>query len=210
MIIINFKNYVYGKKALDLAKKIRKYIPRSIVCPASTDISIISKGTKLQVFAQHVSGFEKGRATGYITPSAVKSAGAKGTLLNHSEHKIKLDEIKKTIKECKKVNLKLIVCVSNMKEASLIKNLKPYAISFEDPKLVSTGKSITEYRANDLKKFVSLLKNTKILALCGAGISSKKDYVGALKIGCKGVLISSAVANSRNPERFLKEIVDYK
>ena len=59
-----------------------------------------------------------------------------------------------------------------------------------------------------LRKFVSLLKNTKIIPLCGAGINSKEDYLEALKLGCKGILVSSVVAKSKgkNPEKFLNEV----
>jgi triosephosphate isomerase len=205
MIIVNFKNYKTGVKVLSLAKKIHGKI---IVAVPRLNIKEILEKTKLKVYAQHVDYQNYEKTTGFTTPKGLKESGVEGSLLNHSEHKIKLQEIKKTIKESKKVNLKLIVCVSNLKEANQIKKLKPFAIAFEDPKLVSTKKSITKYKANDLKKFVSLLKNTKIIALCGAGINSKEDYTEALKLGCKGVLISSAVANSKKPETFLKKLTN--
>ena len=107
---------------------------------------------------------------------------------------------------CKKINLKVIVCAANLIEVKKIKKLNPFAIAFEDPKLISTGKSITKYKTNELKKFVSLLKNTKIIPLCGAGINSKNDYLEALNLGCKGILVSSVIANSKNPEIFLKGV----
>jgi len=169
-------------------------------------LGLVSFHTKLTAFAQHVDSKTGKRETGFILPKGVKNAGAKGTLLNHSEHKIKSEEIKKTIKECNKLKLKVIVCASNLKEAKEIKKFKPYAIAYEDPKLIATGKSITKYKTKDLEKFILVLKNTKIIPLCGAGINSKEDYKEALKLGCKGVLVSSIVANSKNPEKFLKEV----
>ena len=110
------------------------------------------------------------------------------------------------MKICDKLNLKVVICTSNLAESKKMKKLKPFAIAFEDPKLISTGKSITKYKVDELKKFISLLKNTKIIPLCGAGIKSKEDYDEALKLGCKGILVSSVVANSKNPERFLNKV----
>ena len=100
MIVINFKNYKLGNKALDLAKKIQKYLPQAIIAIPSTEISPIAKKTRLKIYAQHVSPYKKGRATGFDLPQAIKIAGASGTLLNHSEHKISMKEIKEAINIC--------------------------------------------------------------------------------------------------------------
>ena len=89
-----------------------------------------------------------------------------------------------------------------------IKKLAPYAIAFEDPKLVGSGKSITQYRSSDVKKFAELFKNSKIIPLCGAGINSADDAKEAYALGCKGVLIASAIANVNKPEKLLKEIAE--
>ncbi len=197
MIVINFKNYVSGKKALKLAKKIEKYIPNAIVAVANADIELIKNNTKLKVYSEYIDNKN--------TPEAVKNAGAVGSLLNHSSHRIFFSNIKKTIRRCNKIGLKLIVCASSINEARKIMKLKPYAIAFEDPKLIGTGKSITKYKADDVKKFTEMLKGKGIIPLCGAGISSKEDIIEAKRLGCKGVLISSAIANARN-DKLLREL----
>jgi len=204
MIIINFKNYKQGREVLKLSKKIEKHVPKAIVAVPPMYLGFVSFRTKLRVFAQHVDYQSSDKTTGFILPKGIKNAGAKGTLLNHSEHKIKLEEIKKTIKECSKLNLKVVACASNLKEAKEIKKFKPFAIALEDKELISTGKSITKYNPKSIKNFIDIMKKTKIIPLCGAGINSKEDYDEALKLGCKGVLIASVIANSKNPERFLK------
>lgn len=206
MIIINFKNYKTGKEVLKLAKKIQSRVPKEIVAVPATFVGYISFRTKLKVYAQHVDYQNSEKSTGFILPETIKSAGATGSLLNHSEHKIPMKDISTTIIRCNKLGLKIIVCASNLMEARELKKFKPYAIAYEDPKLVATGKSITKYKTHDLEKFVSLLKRTGIIPLCGAGISSKEDYKEALVIGCKGVLVSSIVMKSRNPEKFLRAV----
>ena len=205
MIIVNFKNYVYGGQALELAKKIKKLNPEVVVAVSSVDIRGIEYYTNLKVFAQHVD-FKKGKkSTGFVNLENLKEANAAGSLLNHSEHRISGKEISDIINKSKKINFKIVLCVKNINEVKKYKRLKPYAIAFEDPNLIATGKSITRHDLKRLKEFVKILKNTKIIPLCGAGISSKEDYREALKLGCKGILISSAVIKSKSPGKFLRD-----
>lgn len=210
MIVINLKNYKFGSSALKLAKKIQKYLPNAIICPPATEISTIAKKTRLKIYAQHVSPYKKGRATGFDLPQAIKIAGASGTLLNHSEHRISIKEIKEAMKICNLLSLKSIICTSNLLEAKKIISLHPHAIAFEDPKLVGSGKSITKYKSKSVAKFALVLSKTKIIPLCGAGISTAEDIKQASVLGCKGVLISSAIANSKNPSSLLKQIAEIK
>ena len=206
MIVINFKNYKIGKDILDLVHQIEIYYSKAIIAIPTINIKEIAANTSLHVIAQHVDFREAGRGTGYTIPESLVGAGVNMSLLNHSEHKLDIADIKKTLKRCNEVGLKLIICTSSLTEARKLKALNPYAIAFEDKKLVATGKSITEYNAHDVKKFVDILKDSKIIPLCGAGITKGEDVVAALVLGCKGVLVASAVASSQNPEKFLKEI----
>jgi len=209
MIVINLKTYKQGKEVLKLVKIIQKYSPKAIIAVQPNDIEKIFSvfKRKIKIYSQHVDYLKKpGRDTGFILPETIKKCGAKGSLLNHSEHPVSLETIKETINQCNKLNLKLIVCSSNLKQVKEIKKLNPYSIAFEDPKLIETKKSITKHNTKNLKEFVSLLNKTKIVPLCGAGISSKEDVLEAKKLGCKGLLVSSVVAKSKHPEKFLKEI----
>lgn len=210
MLVINLKNYKIGKDIQEVVKKVELYYNKAILAVPATELKEIAKsaGPNMQVYAQHVDFAEMGRGTGKVIPESIISCGAVGSLLNHSENKLKLSEVKKTVKRCNEIGLKLIVCVSSLKEAKEIMGLNPYALAFEDKNLIATGKSITEYKQNDIKRFVELLKDTKIIPLCGAGITSGEDVAQAIVLGCKGVLVSSAVANSQNPEKFLKEVSD--
>ena len=125
--------------------------------------------------------------------------------MNHSEHKISFDNLKKTIKECNKHKLRVIVCTSNINNVKQLIKLKPFAIAYEDPKLIGSKDSITNYPTKILK-FVNNFKRSKIFPLCGAGINNEKDVESAIILGCKGVLISSAVMKARNPKALLKKI----
>ena len=204
MLVINLKTYRQGAAVMKLVRKIKRYRPNSIVCAQPADIPAISK-TGIKTYAQHVDYQESGKSTGFIVAEEIKSAGARGSLLNHSEHPVNMSTIKKTLQRCNKLNLKLIICAATLKKAAKIKKLRPWAIAFEDPKLVGTGRSITKYRSNDVEKFSKMLKGSKIIPLCGSGVNSAKDVAEAKKLGCKGVLVASAVARSPRPDKFLKE-----
>tara|TARA_Y100000034_G_C6849561_1_gene385246 strand:+ start:276 stop:881 length:606 start_codon:yes stop_codon:yes gene_type:complete len=197
MLIVNLKNYKFGDRILKLTKKLDK---RIIVAASPVDISKIKN-----CFSQHVDYAKGSRNTGYILPEAIKAAGAKGSLINHSEHKLKFDEIKKTVNRCKEVKLKSVVCVANLSEAKKVLKLKPWAIAYEDPKLVGSGKSITDYREEELRKFVDITKG-KVKVFCGAGINKIEDVEKAFGLGCEGVLVASVIAKSKNPSKFLKEV----
>ena len=193
-MIINFKNYVTGKKALALAKLIEKHLPKAIICPPTNDITNISQKTKLKVFSQ------------YLPKNS--SPKAKGTLLNHSDHPLNFEKIKQAKKLADKNKLKIILCVSTAQQAKKFLSLKPEAIAFEDKKLIGTGKSITEYKPDEIKKFAKIFHGTTIAPLCGAGIHSANDIKTAKKLGCKGVLIASAIAKApiKKTEKLLEKI----
>ena len=208
MIIINFKNYVSGKRALKLAKLIEKYLPRAIVAVNDFDVGLISEKTRLKVFVQHMDYFKTERATGFIIPEIVKKSGAVGSLLNHSEHRLRDETIEKTVKRAREAGLRIIVCAESVKRAKRFLKFGADAIAFEDLDLVASGKSITEFREKEIKDFVKLFKGKKVSPLCGAGIHSAEDVVRAREFGCKGVLISSAIANVplKKAEKLLREI----
>jgi len=205
MIIVNTKNYKSSSESLKLAKKIEKVSSGTILAVSAFDAGYLKGKTKLKIFCQHLDFNEKGKTTGFLIPESAKALGVKGTLLNHSEHPLNEKEIKMTIKRAKSNGLKVVLCVKSVKEAKKYVRLKPFAIAFEDPKLISTKKSITKYRSKELLEFIKILKSSKTLALCGSGISSNEDYAKALSLGCKGVLVSSAIVNSKNPEKFFRK-----
>lgn len=208
-LVVNFKTYMEasGKNAVKLAKICSSVSKSIIVCVQAADINMVSSKVKIPVYAQHVDDIEQGANTGYISIEDVKVNGAVGALLNHAEHRIKFNKLISTIKRCRKLDFKVIVCTDKLSEAKKLKKLKPYAIAFEDPKLIGTGNSITRARTSDIKKFAKMLKHTEILALCGAGISSREDAVQAKKLGADGVLVASGIVKAKNPRKIISSLL---
>lgn len=202
MIIINLKTYLNGRKVIKIAKLCRK--KGILLATQATDIKQASK--YCNVIAQHVDSCEPGKNTGYITVEAIKANNAIGCLINHYEHRLRFGEIKEIIKRCKRLRLKTIVCSASLRQIKKIIKLKPYAIAFEEPKLIGTGKPISVYKADGVKSFSKLLKKTKIMPLCGAGISNIEDIIKAKELGCKGVLIASMVVKAKDHKKIIKSL----
>jgi len=210
MIVINFKNYKFAEDALALAKLIERYLPEAIVAVPVSEIKLISENTKLRVFAQHVDYFQKRATTGFTIVEDVLMNGGSGTILNHSEHQLTKETIERTMERCDEVGLDTLLCVESVKRAKEYLELKPDFMAFEDHELIGSGKSITEFRSKEVKKFSELLKRKHSMPLCGAGISTAADVRAATEFGCKGVLIASALAkvNLKSAEKLLSEIRD--
>ncbi len=202
--IVNFKTYKQGKQVLRLVKDIEKVDKNIIVALSPTDISYVKSHTKLKVFAQHVDYFEKGRNTGFIIPESIKAQGATGTLLNHSEHRLKFDVLKKTVIRCKSVGLKTAVFAANIDEAKKIEKLKPAFLVIEPPELVA-GKISVSSAKPDLIREIS--DKIKMRFLVGAGIHDRRDVEIALKLGASGIAVSSAITKSKTPSRELKKLI---
>lgn len=205
-IIINLKTYKQGKSALKLAKIIEKVNPKIIIGVQPTNISTITKKTSLQVFSQHTDYQEMGRNTGFILPEAIKASGAKGTFLNHSEHRIPLNIIKKTLKRCKTLKLKTAIFAKDLKQAKKIKSLKPDYIIIEPPQLVAGKTSVTKSKPQLIK---NIHKNLGYKFIVGAGIKTNQDLVTAIKLGASGIALSSAITKAKNPKKKLLELITF-
>jgi len=212
VIIVNFKAYerAVGKEALKLANVCYDVAGQTkakiMVSVQSSDIYAISRYVGIPVLAQHVDCLY-GSYTGSINMKSVKDNGAWGTLLNHAEKRIDFNILEKTVKECKKIGLKTVVCVADINEAKKAKKFGPEFVAYEVPELIGTGRSITEAKPDSVKEFAGLFKNAKTIPLCGAGISNGNDVRTALNLGCKGVLVASAITKAKDPRKVLKEMV---
>lgn len=204
IVIVNFKTYKQGSDAVSLAKKIEKVDRGILVGVQASDLHEIIKKTKLKVYSQHIDYQEKGRATGFILPEAVKGEKSVGSFLNHSEHKLTFDVLKKTIKRCNKVKLKTVVFASSLSEALKIKKLKPDYLVIEPPELVGGKVSVSKSKPELIKEIKKKLKTD---FLVGAGIHSSEDVKIAMELGASGIAVSSAVCNVKNPGKELRDLI---
>lgn len=216
VIIVNFKTYseATGRNAVELAKKAEKVSNETkvsiIVAPQFADISAVAEAVKIPVFAQHIDSIRPGSYTGHVLADSVKEAGAKGTLINHSEKQLKLSEIDEIIGITREKGLASVVCANNPNISVAAAALKPDIIAIEPPELIGTGipvsKAKPEVVTNTIKRVREV--NPKVTILCGAGISRGEDVAVALKLGTQGVLVASGVVKAKDPYKILREFAE--
>jgi triosephosphate isomerase len=216
LILINFKTYpeAFGEAGLKLAKicesVAKKYKVEIAVAPQLLDLEKICSAVKIPVFSQHVDAKEGEKNTGSVLPESIKKIGAKGSMLNHSEKRLKHEEIKMAIKLLSKNGLVSVCCTKDLNEAKKIAKLSPNFLAYEEPSLIASGRAISKVEPQKVKNFVSIVSkiNPKVIPLCGAGISSAEDVKLAFELGTKGVIIASAIVKSKNPKPLLEEIAE--
>ena len=216
MVIVNFKTYTEstGQKALELAKQAQKVNDETGilvgVAPQFTDIKTIADNVHIPVFAQHLDPIKPGGYTGHVLVDSVKQAGAAGTLINHSERRLKLSEIDETIRITKEHDLISIVCANNPTTSAAVAALKPDIIAIEPPELIGTGIPVSKAKPEIVIDTVKLVRqvNPTVTILCGAGISHSEDVAAALKLGAEGVLVASGIVKAKNPYMIMREFAD--
>jgi triosephosphate isomerase len=213
-IVVNFKTYpeATGKNAVKMAKimeKVAKKTKVSIaVCPQHADIWRIAKEVKIPVFAQHVDPVKPGRNTGWVVPETVKAAGATGTLINHSEHKLPLEQVKAVIARAREVGLITICCTADIEESRKSAEFAPDFIAIEPPELIGTGIPVSKAKPEIVAGAVEEIKkvNPNVEVLCGAGITTGEDVAKAIELGTKGVLVASGIVCAEDPRKVIEDM----
>ena len=211
---MGLKGYLYGKEALEFAKAAdcisKKYEVSIIFDPQYVDIpKIVEETENLYIFAQHMDSVEIGRGIGSILPEALKEAGAVGTILNHAEYKLKINEIYKTIKRADDIGLATLVCADSPSEAAAVAEFNPNIVLAEPPELIGTGKQVGKLLENFISETISRVKkiNPEIIIGSGAGIKDSEGIKKIIKMGIDLTGSTSAVLMSDNPIKTLEDMV---
>jgi len=203
-----------GKRAIELAK-VAEDVSREtgvtiIVAPQFTDIEPVSKTVDIPIFSQHMDAVKPGAHTGHVLAEAVKSAGADGSLLNHSERRINPSEITESVKLCAEADLRSLVCADTTEASVGIAKMMPDMIAIEPPELIGTGISVSKARPELITESVNEIRklNRGVKVLCGAGVTSAEDVSKALELGSEGVLVASSIVKSKNPRIVLQSMAN--
>ena len=213
IVIVNFKTYTEGtgKKALELARSAKKVSSETgvyfAVAPQFVDIPLIVNSVDIPVFAQHIDPFKPGSYTGHVLPEAVKEAGAVGTLINHSERRLKLADIDEALTRAREVELTTVVCTNNTAVSVSVAALKSDMIAVEPPELIGTGIPVSKAKPEVVTSTVDSVKkvNRDVVVLCGAGITNGEDVAAAIKLGTEGVLVASGIVKAKDPYKVMLE-----
>ncbi len=215
VIVINFKVYTeaLGHDGLELALHCDSVANGSgasiVIAPATTDLALIASKVNIPVFAQHFDVVQQGSNTGYVPLEAVKKAGARGSLLNHSERKIPSKDLEKAVQMCKTSDMVSIVCADTIEETRKVAGLRPDFVAIEPPELIGGDVSVTDAKPEVISKAVEAIHiiDERIGVLCGAGIKNGRDVNKALSLGTVGVLLASGVVKAKNMREVLTDLV---
>jgi triosephosphate isomerase len=214
LIVLNFKTYreATGQEAIRLAEICEdvsnEYSVKIIVSPQVADIYAIAKAVKIPVYAQHVDGVGYGGFTGHITAASLKAAGASGSLINHSERRLKLADIEASIAACRVAGLSTIVCTNNVATTRAAASMRPDFVAVEPPELIGSGIPVSKADPEVVRGSVDAVKKIEpgVGVLCGAGITHGEDLKAALELGSAGVLLASGIVKAKDQRKALEDL----
>jgi len=214
IIVLNLKAYreSAGEKGIrlcEIASEVSLLTGvRIIVAPQMLDLKDAAK-TGTDIFAQHVDPNEPGAYTGDVTLEAIKEAGCKGTILNHSEHRIPLDDVRKVVEMAKNFGIETLVCAASPRESATIAALTPTYVAVEPPELIGSGISVSTAKPEVITDTIKIVREIgDIPVLCGAGVSNASDVRKAIELGADGVLLASAFVKAADPKALLMEMAN--
>ena len=163
--------------------------------------------SSIPILAQHIDDSKIGSTTGFVIQELLKKSKVKGSLINHSEHRISSNEIKKLVEKLKELKMISVVCVKDVAEARKYAKLNPNYIAIEPPELIGSGKAVSTEKPELILKAAIAVKsaknNTKLL--CGAGIVSGNDVKKASELGSKGILVASGIIKAKSWEKIISD-----
>jgi len=212
MFIINCKNYeeISGDKIIKfvkVAEKVaKKFKVKIAIAPPQHLIGVISNSS-IPILAQHVDDSKIGSTTGFMIPELLKKSKVKGSLINHSEHRISSKEIQKLVLKLRELKMISIVCVKDVTEVKKYVKLNPDYIAIEPPELIGSGKAVSKEKPELINKAVKAVKDAenKTKLLCGAGIISGEDISKAKELGSKGILVASGAIKAKDWNKIISE-----
>ena len=212
MFVINCKNYeeISGDKIIKfikIAEQVsKKYKIKMAISPPQHLIGLVANSS-ISILAQHIDDSKIGSTTGFVIPELLKKSKVKGSLINHSEHRISNKEIEKLVLKLKELKMISIVCVKDIAEVKKYVKLNPNFIAIEPPELIGSGKAISKEKPDLIVKAVDIVNNSKnkTKLLCGAGIVSGEDVEKAIELGSKGILVASGIIKAKDWNRIISE-----
>ena len=214
VLILNFKNYgeVMGDGSVNLAESALKAGEQTgqevIVAPPIPTLALVARTVRISVFAQGVSAVTGEKTTGSVTAEAAKGAGAKGTILNHSESRLPVPVLRKLIPHISSLSLDVCLCSRTANEASRLARFGTKYLAVEPPELIGSGIAVSKAKPQLVTDTVEAARRAGYTGkvLCGAGIVTGEDVAAAVRLGADGILVASSVVKAKDWDSKLLEL----
>ncbi len=209
MIFLALKTYKEstGDNGISILSSVKKVGSESgvpiVAVAQATEIYRIKKELDIEVWAQHIDPIDPGKNTGWISPYSVKTAGATGVLINHSEHKIPEETVVATVAKAKEYGLKTMVIGQTQEMVIKYDQLDIDYISYEKADLIAGPVSMIDQQKEEIKALVAKLKHPLII---GAGIQDGKDTRQTVEVGARGVLMATYFVTAIDHEAKLRDL----
>ena len=215
LFLVGFKSYreAVGQNAVKMAKMAAEVSKGTEVCvmimPQTADIYRIAQNVEIPILAQHVDPVPHGGYAAAVLAEAVKEAGAVGSLINHKDLKLKIQDLQRVVSRTREVGLISAVCADSPEEAQMISLLNPDIIIPELPELIGTKTAVTKADTKFVTDSIRLIKKygPKVLVAIGAGINTGDDAGAAIRLGADGAGASKGIVTSENPMQTMKDMI---
>jgi triosephosphate isomerase len=178
-------------------------------CSIAFDLSaVVSAAPNLEIWTQHLDPINFGSNTGWLHPETAIQRGAKGTLINHAEHKVSIEHIAMLLDNVPE-GFTICACAADIDEARALSALQPDYVAVEPPELIGGEISVTtadpEIVSGTARAIREISEDVGIL--CGAGVKNGQDVLKAIELGISGVLLASGVTKVRDAVAALNDLV---
>ncbi|MEZ3114869.1 triose-phosphate isomerase [Halobaculum sp. MBLA0147] len=208
-VLVNLKAYdcdpiAVAEAARDVAAETGV---RIAVAPQTAHLDRVAE-TGVETWAQHVDAVAHGSHTGSVHATSVADAGASGTLLNHSENRLKLADVDGGLDAARDAGLETVVCANDPTQSGAAAALAPDAVAVEPPALIGGDDSVATADPEIVEDAVAAVEavDDDVELFCGAGVSTGDDVAAAAELGATGVLLASGVAKADDPEAVLRDL----
>lgn len=213
LVVVNFKTYesAHGLAAEELALIMAQIETdaRMIAVVSAFDLSaVVSAAPNLEIWTQHLDPINFGSNTGWLHPETAIQRGAKGTLINHAEHKVSIEHIAMLLDNVPE-GFTICACAADIDEARALSALQPDYVAVEPPELIGGEISVTtadpEIVSGTARAIREISEDVGIL--CGAGVKNGQDVLKAIELGTSGVLLASGVTKVKDAVAALNDLV---
>jgi triosephosphate isomerase len=215
LLLLNLKTYpnALGPGAVRLAQLLERSARAAgvaaAIAPAAPDLARVAAAVRIPVLAQHVDPISPGATTGWTPAEALQAAGARGALVNHSEHPSPPGAVRSTVQRLDALGLAAVVCAPSAARAGALAANRPPYLAVEPPELIGGHRSVSTARPALIAATVETVGGVspRTAVLCGAGVHDRRDVQRALELGSRGILVASAVTRAAQPARAIEELL---
>jgi triosephosphate isomerase len=215
MIFVNFKTYsestgASARNLLKILEEVSKETQVKIIAAVQAiDLREAVANSTLEIWSQKIDPDEQGAHTGALSGEAVIDAGVLGTFLNHSEAKMKKEDLIKAHERAKDLGLKTLIFAASLEELKEVLALKPTYASYEPPELIGRSDiSVATAQPEIIAKASVLSKEAGIPLIVGAGISSNKDVKKSVELGATGVAVASYIVKAKDQKAAILDLTE--